>query len=233
MIPTSPAQQVDQAFIYILGISVVILFFITATMIYFAIKYRRDKHPVPADIRGNWKLEVLWTIIPTIIALSMFYIGWNSYVGLRNVPPGAIEIQASGEMYAWIFVYPNEKETAGELIVPLGKPIKLNISSLDVLHSLFIPAFRIKVDAVKGVPTYAWFLADRLGEFSIKCTEFCGVGHSEMTAVLKIVPEEEYLAWLEEEGGDDGWGDDDSKEGEDDWDDEEPFNDEMQDDVEK
>lgn len=201
----TPHQQIDQAFFYILGISVVILFLITVAMAYFAIRYRRDKHPVPADIRGNWKLEVVWTVIPTIIALSMFSFGWTSYLQLRNVPAGAIEIETTGEMYDWIFVYPNGKESVGELVVPLGKAIKLNVTSNDVLHSIFIPAFRIKVDAVHGMYTYVWFNADRPGEFAIVCTEFCGIGHSEMKATLRIVPEEEYTQWLEKRDDDD-WG---------------------------
>ena len=192
-----PAEQVDQAFLYITGISFALLFLITAVMVYFVIKYRRSKNPDPSDIRGNWLLETLWTIIPTIIALSMFYVGWSAYMGLRNVPPGALEIDVFAQQYSWIFVYPNDKETENELVVPQNKPVKLNITSEDVIHSLFIPAFRIKIDAVKGLKTYAWFLPDKNGTYDVQCTEFCGVGHADMTAVLRIVPEEEYQKWLE------------------------------------
>lgn len=193
----NPAHGVDQAFWYILGISAILLVGITAVMIYFVIRYRRSKHPVPADIRDNLLLEVTWTIIPTLIALSMFYIGWKSYVGLREVPEGAIEIKVYGQQYSWIFVYDNDKETENKLVVPLGKPIKLDITSTDVIHSFFIPAFRIKVDAVKGMQTYGWFMADQLGEYDVLCTEYCGTDHSAMVGVLKIVPEDEYLKWLE------------------------------------
>lgn len=193
-----PVKGIDIAFWYILGVSIVLLIAITAAMIVFAVKYRRSKNPVPADIRDNWMLEVVWTIVPTIIALSMFTVGWTSYLGLRNVPEDAIEISVFAQQYSWIFVFPNDKETENELVVPLGKPIKLNITSEDVLHSFSLPAFRIKVDAVTGMDTYAWFNADRLGEFDILCVEYCGVDHSFMTAKLKIVPEGEYLRWLEE-----------------------------------
>ncbi len=117
----NPVQQIDQAFFYILGVSVVLLLLITGTMIYFVIRYRRDKHPEAANIRGNWKLEVIWTVIPTIIALSMFYFGWTSYISLRNVPPGALEIEVIGEMYVWIFTYPEGKESESELVVPVGR----------------------------------------------------------------------------------------------------------------
>jgi len=200
----SPVEHVDKAFLYIFGVSVVILIGITATMIYFVFKYQRDKHPVAANIRGNWKLETVWTVIPTLIALSMFYVGWNSYLGLRDVPEDALEIETIGEMYAWIFVYPDGKETVDELVVPLGKAVKLNVTSNDVLHSIFIPAFRVKVDAVSGIYTYVWFMADRPGEFNIKCTEFCGVGHSDMRATLRILSTDEYEEWLSQDKGDDG-----------------------------
>lgn len=195
----NPVTGVDQAFLYILGFSIVLLLGITITMVIFVFKYSRSRNPLPSDIRDNWKLEVLWTVIPSIIALSMFYYGWSSYTGLRNVPAGALEIEVTGQMYSWIFLYPNDKETENELVVPLGKPVKLNITSSDVLHSLFVPAYRIKVDAVPGMKTYAWFLPDKPGSYYMQCAEFCGVGHADMTATLRVVPEPEYEAWLENE----------------------------------
>jgi cytochrome c oxidase subunit 2 len=195
----NPGMQVDQAFYYLFGFSLILLTGITIAMVLFVVKYRRSKHPEPSDIRGNWKLEVLWTVIPSIIALSMFYYGWSSYTGLRNVPEGAIEIEVIGQQFSWIFVYPNDKETENDMVVPLGVPVKLNVTSVDVLHSLYIPAFRVKVDAVGGMTNYAWFLPDRLGSFFVQCTEFCGEGHANMTATLRIVPKAEYEEWLEVE----------------------------------
>jgi cytochrome c oxidase subunit 2 len=189
-------QGVDQAFWYILGISIALLCGITVVMVYFVVKYRRSKNPVASDIRDNYPLEIMWTIIPTLIALSMFYIGWSSYLGLRTVPDDAMEVEVFAQQFSWIFVYDNDKETENELVVPLGRAIKLNISSIDVIHSFFLPAFRIKVDAVKGMPTYAWFYADKVGEYDIECTEYCGANHSAMVAKLKIVPEKEFETWL-------------------------------------
>lgn len=199
---TDPAQQVDIAFWYILGISLVLLIGITVTMIVFVVKYDRRKHPEPADIRGNWKLETAWMVIPTIIALSMFYFGWTGFTGLRNVPDNAIEIQVIGQMYSWLFVYPNDKETENDLVVPEGTPVKLTITSEDVLHSLYIPAYRIKVDAVPGMETYTWFFPKQTGSFTVQCTEYCGVGHADMTATLRILPLAEYQEWLETEEDD-------------------------------
>lgn len=195
----NPATLVDQSFYFIIGFSFVFLFAITAVMIWFVIRYRRSKHPVPSDIRGNLLLEIVWVVLPTIIALAMFASGWKSYTGLRSVPENAIEIEVYGQSFSWLFYYPNEKETENELVVPVNTPIKLNITSDDVIHSLFIPAFRVKVDAVNGLTTYAWFLPEKEGEFLFQCTEFCGSGHADMTGVIKVVTQEKYEAWLEED----------------------------------
>lgn len=193
----NPVHGVDQAFWYILSISIVLLFGITAVMVIFVVKYRRSRNPVPEDIRDNMLLELFWTLIPTLIALSMFYVGWKSYIGLRTVPEGAMQIEVTAQMFSWLFTYENGKESEGTLVVPLGKAVKLNVTSVDVIHSLYIPAFRIKVDAVRGMNTYAWFNADEKGEYDIQCTEYCGTDHSAMTAKLKIVSDEDYHKWLE------------------------------------
>ncbi len=198
----NPVKQVDQAFYYITGVSFLLLIAITVVMVAFVIKYRRSNNPEPADIRDNWILEVVWTLIPTLIVLTMFYFGWSSYTGLRNVPAGAIEIDVEAQMFSWLFYYPDDKESENELVVPEGKPIKLNITSVDVIHGLFIPAFRVKVDAVKGMTTYVWFYADKKGEFDILCAEYCGLDHALMRGKVKVVSQSEYLAWLEEEDDD-------------------------------
>jgi cytochrome c oxidase subunit 2 len=189
-------EKVDLLFWVILGFSLVLLTAITITMIVFAVKYRHSKHPKAADIRGNWKVETLWTLIPTLIALFMFYFGWEAYLGSRQVPEDAIPIEVVGVQFAWIFTHPNGKESEDVLIVPQGQNIRLNITSEDVLHSFSIPAFRIKRDAVSGMTTYTWFYADEPGIYDIFCTEYCGLGHADMSATLRIVSPEEYEQWL-------------------------------------
>ena len=188
----NPADLVDRSFYFIIGFSFVFLFAITAVMIYFVIRYRRSRHPVAADIRGNLWLEIAWISIPTVIAMFMFVSGWQAYTGLRNVPDDAMEIEVLGQSFSWIFIYDNDKETENEIVVPVNTPVKLNITSMDVIHSMFIPAFRVKVDAVKGVTTYAWFLPEEEGEYFFQCTEFCGTGHADMTGVVKVVSQDEF-----------------------------------------
>jgi cytochrome c oxidase subunit II len=193
--PFNPVAEVDRAFLYIFGVSLFLLFGITATMIGFVFRYSRKRNPVPTDIRGNVYLEVVWMVIPTLIALSMFVVGWRAYVDLRTVPPGALQIGVVAESFFWTFTYPNGKH-ADKLIVPAGRPVKLNIGSRDVIHSLFIPAFRVKADAVRGLKTYVWFYPEKKGTFTISCAEYCGSGHAAMNTDLRIVEPVDYEAWL-------------------------------------
>lgn len=192
----NPVTLVDRSFIFIIGFSFIFLCCITAVMIYFVIRYRRSRHPVPSDIRGHLGLELAWTIIPTAIALLMFISGWQSYAGLRSVPEDALEIEVLAQSFSWLFIYDNDKEVENEMVVPVNRPIRLNISSLDVIHSLFIPAFRVKIDAVKGIKTYAWFLPEKTGEYFFQCTEFCGTGHADMTGVVIVKSQEAFDEWI-------------------------------------
>lgn len=196
---TNPVTLVDRSFYFIIGFSFVFLFAITLIMIYFVIRYRRSKNKIPADIRGNLLLETVWIVLPTFIALSMFVSGWQAYTGLRNVPEGALEIEVEAQSFSWLFYYPNEKETENEIVVPVNTPVRLNFTSLDVIHSFYAPAFRIKVDAVNGIKTHAWFLPEKQGEFHFQCTEFCGTGHSEMNGTIRVVSKEAYEEWVNKE----------------------------------
>jgi len=141
--PTQHVETVDFVMLYIVGISVILLLGITATMIYFVFKYHRKKGHQPVDIHGNIWLEIIWIVIPTLLVLSMFYFGYTGFREYRDIPKGAYVIQAKARMWAWEFTYENGKKL-DTLYVPLGKPIKLEMQSADVTHSLFIPSFRIK-----------------------------------------------------------------------------------------
>jgi len=193
------ATKVDSAFLFILWICVFMLALITFLMVYFVIKYRRDKNPTPTNIEGNFLLEVAWTVIPTILVMAMFYYGWIGYQEMENVPEDAMAVKVTGQMWSWSFEYDNGK-TSNELAVPLGKPVKLNLYSRDVLHSFYVPAFRVKKDVVPGVKNFLWFTADEEGTYDIFCTEYCGVRHSSMLAKVVVMAEEKFDAWLTGEG---------------------------------
>jgi cytochrome c oxidase subunit 2 len=126
----------------------------------------------------------------------MFYYGWIGYKPMRKVPADAIPVNAIGQMWSWSFEYPNGKKSA-ELVVPLNKAVKLNLISRDVLHSLYIPAFRIKEDVVPGKDNYMWFIAQQEGEYDLFCAEYCGERHSYMLSKVRVIPEADYIAWLD------------------------------------
>jgi cytochrome c oxidase subunit 2 len=188
-------RGVDLTFIIILGVSVFFLVSITAVMIYFVIRYSRKRNPKATNIEGNNTLEIAWTAIPLILVLIMFYFGWLGFRPMRHVPEGAIPIKAIGQMWAWSFEYENGKKS-DQLIVPLNKAVKINLSSRDVIHSLYIPAFRIKEDAVPGKNNFMWFIAQDTGEYNIFCAEYCGDRHSYMLSKVKVLPEDDYNTWL-------------------------------------
>jgi cytochrome c oxidase subunit 2 len=189
---------VDKVFIFIAAISLILLVLVTVTMIYFVIRYSRDKNPDPQDIEGNFLLEVAWTLIPTILVLAMFYYGYAGFKYMRDVPKNAMIIKVTARQWSWLFEYESGK-TSGELTVPLGKPVKLVMTSKDVLHSLFIPAFRVKEDTVPGQETYLWFVADAEGSFDLFCAEYCGVAHSAMMSKVNVILPEKFSRWLEED----------------------------------
>lgn len=189
------AQGVDNVLIYIFGISLLMLLGITIATIYFVIKYRRSKFPEPtSEAHGSFWLEVVWTVLPTLVVLTMFWYGWSNYLGSRNVPEGAMEVKATGRMWSWQFEYQDGRKT-NKLYVPVGQPVKVNINSADVLHSFFIPAFRIKRDAVPGMETYVWFKATEPGSYDIFCAEYCGTGHSKMITKVEALSPEDFASW--------------------------------------
>ena len=139
-------RVVDNVFLYILIICVFLLGLITFLMVYFVIRYRREKHPKPADIEGSTWLEITWTVIPTLIVLTMFYYGLTGFEFLKKVPPGAMVVKVIARQWSWLFQYENGIQDT-ELRVPVGKPVKLLLTSQDVIHGFYAPAFRIKQDA--------------------------------------------------------------------------------------
>lgn len=188
------AAGVDQAFALILIISAVFVVGITALMIYIIIKNNRKKSIKPKQFRGNAKLELIWTIGALAIVLVIFYYGYVGFAPMRNAPGDAMEITAIGRKWEWEFKYENGKSSK-ELVIPKDKPVKLNLVSEDVNHSLFIPAFRVKEDVVPGYDNYLWFTPQYIGNYEVLCTEYCGLLHSSMTSETRVVEKEEFEEW--------------------------------------
>ena len=191
---SNSARHVDATFSAILVIAVVLLVLVTSAMIFFVIKYNRKKKGTPENIEGSLFLEIIWTIIPTLLVLVMFYIGWRSFDMIRQFPKEVMTIKVTARQWSWLFSYENGKQSSA-LRVPAGKPIKMLITSADVIHSFYIPAFRIKEDCVPKMETYLWFTANEVGTYDIFCTEYCGLGHSGMVSEIMVMPEKEFDAW--------------------------------------
>ncbi|HUI67518.1 MAG TPA: cytochrome c oxidase subunit II [Nitrospirota bacterium] len=192
------ASPADSVFYFILGIALTFLFLNTAVMIYFLIRYSRRRNPKPEDVKENLTIEILWTVIPTILVLLIFFAGWKGFQYMRTVPPDAMPVKVTARQWSWLFTYENGKQDS-VLRVPLGKPVKLLITSADVLHSLYIPAYRIKEDCVPGMETHLWFLPDEIGSYDLFCTEYCGVGHSAMITKVEVVSQKDFNDWYEGE----------------------------------
>jgi cytochrome c oxidase subunit 2 len=192
------AHKVDFANDIVTIISVICTVAIVGAMLYFAVIYRqRDgkDHETPA-IEGNNTLEVIWTVFPTLVCIWVAWLGFDSFVDLRSPPPDAMEINVTGRKWAWDFQYKNGKRTTSELVVPVDQPVKLIMTSKDVLHSFFVPVMRTKMDVIPGRYTYEWFRPIKTGDFQVFCTEYCGDEHSKMLARLKVLPKAEFERWL-------------------------------------
>ncbi|MBL1214546.1 MAG: cytochrome c oxidase subunit II [Ignavibacteriae bacterium] len=190
-------QMVDDIMWYIVGISVVLLVGITITMIYFVFKYNRKKGHKPVDIHGNIWLEIVWIGIPTILVLTMFFYSYSGYKILRTVPDDAFEINVKARMWEWEFNYENGKKT-DTLFVPVNKPILLTMESMDVNHSFFIPAFRIKEDVFAGKETYLTFTPEKVDNYDIACAEYCGLNHSMMYSEVVVMQKDKFTEWYGE-----------------------------------
>jgi cytochrome c oxidase subunit 2 len=192
--PSNTSGKIESAFLIVTGISVFFLALVTFFMIFFLIKYNKRRHPEAVAVGDSLMLEIVWTVIPTMLVLALFYFGWKDFDYIRNPPKDAMPVTVIGRQWQWLFEYENGTES-DVLRVPVGKPIRLILTSKDVIHSFFVPAFRIKEDCVPGMETHLWFRVNEPGSYDVFCTEYCGVGHSHMRSKIIAVPQAEFTAW--------------------------------------
>lgn len=188
-------DSVDFAFLFITAISLALLLLITFLMIYFVFKFNRKKGVKAVNIHGNMTLEILWTAIPVLLVLPMFYYGWIGFVEGNNAPKDSMLIKAQAQMWKWTFEYPNGLKT-DTLYVPQGRPVKVDLNSIDVNHAFFIPAFRLKRDVVPNRTNQVWFNWESEGSYDIACAEYCGLNHSYMYTKVVVMNEGKYADWL-------------------------------------
>jgi len=196
---TEIAKQVDNLYGFLLITSFIACVLVIGGMIYFVFKYKRKSdNDKTAYISHSTALEFLWSFIPLVIFLAVFAWGWYIYHGMRTMPKDALEINVLGKQWAWEVEYKNGFKAVNEVVVPVNTDVKLLLTSQDVIHSFFVPSFRIKQDAVPGRYTALWFRAEKLGEFHVFCAEYCGTSHSGMIGKLRVVTREEFDKYMEE-----------------------------------
>jgi cytochrome c oxidase subunit II len=191
------APDVDNLYFFIVAVTAFFAVLVSAVVMFFAIKYRDDTGlKVGADIHGSVPLEIGWSLIPFIIAMAIF--GWSSVVYFRSIrpPDQTLEIYATGKRWMWRFQHTDGMREINTLHVPLGRAIKVTFTAEDVLHDLYIPAFRVKADAIPGRYSSIWFTPTMTGEYHLFCAEYCGTKHSGMVGTVFVMKPEEYQAWL-------------------------------------
>jgi cytochrome c oxidase subunit 2 len=189
--------DVDALYFYISGVTVFFTTLISLVIIFFVIRYRRrNAFEIPRPIEGSTKLETLWSVIPLLIAMSIFVWGAKVYFAEYRPPQNALEVYVVGKQWMWKFQHPTGQREINELHVPVGRKIKLIMATEDVIHDVFIPAFRIKADVVPGKYTTQWFEATKPGRYHLFCAEYCGMNHSGMGGYVVVMEPKDFDNWL-------------------------------------
>jgi len=191
-------RDYDLMFMSIVGLCAFFFVLIAVLVFFFIIRYRRRENAGPTPhITHNLTLELVWSIIPLIIVIGIFFWGFHNYMNAAVAPGDALEIQVTGKKWLWTFEYPDGMRTINEIHVPVGRAVRLIMTSEDVIHSFFIPGMRIKQDVVPGRCTEEWFQPDKPGTLQVFCAEYCGKSHSQMMAKIVVDDAAKYAEWLE------------------------------------
>ena len=194
---SAQAGQVDAIYFFMLAVTAFFSILIAGLVVFFAIKYRRrHRDEVGVAIHGSLALELLWTIIPFFIVMVMFAWGAKVFYDMYRPPAGAMEIYVVGKQWMWKAQHMDGQREINELHVPVGRPVKLIMGSEDVLHSYFIPQFRVKADVIPGRYNVLWFTATKAGTYDLYCAEYCGTKHSGMIGKVIAMEPADFQAWL-------------------------------------
>jgi len=191
------AGRVDGLYFYLIAVSVIFTLIIAFSILYFAIKYRRrSESELPHGVEGSLKLEIAWSVIPFLISLTFFFWGASVFFAINRPPNDAIEVSVVGKQWMWKFQHSDGQREINELHVPIGRPVRLTMASEDVIHSFYVPAFRVKRDVLPGRVATMWFEATRKGRYHLFCAEYCGTKHSGMIGWLEVMDPVDFQAWL-------------------------------------
>jgi len=192
------AKDVDALYFFIFAVSAFFALVVAVSILYFGVRYHKTHEgDIGARIEGSLPLELVWSVIPTVIAMVMFGWGASVFYHLRRPPDQAMQIYAVGKQWMWKFQHLEGQREINQLHVPAGRPVKITISSEDVLHSLYFPAFRTKMDAIPGRYTELWFEATTPGTYHMFCTEYCGTNHAGMIGSVTVLEPSAFQAWLQ------------------------------------
>jgi cytochrome c oxidase subunit 2 len=194
--------NVDWMLAYMTLISIFFTVLIFVLIVYFSIKYRARPGHRAIEVHAPMSLEIAWSVIPLGMCLVMFWWGTKLFITASRPPAGAMEIYVIGKQWMWKIQHPEGKREINELHVPVGRPVKLVMTSQDVIHDFGLPAFRIKRDVVPGQYSEEWFTADTVGEYHLFCDQYCGAQHAEMIGTVVVMEEKDYQRWLAGAGGD-------------------------------
>lgn len=186
------AKSWDSLYYFLIWLSVFFFILVVGGMLYFSFKYKETPGGKIKYITDDHFIETIWTVIPTILLMVIFVWGWNVYKGMVQAPSDAYEIRVIGKQWSWSFAYDNGQILNGKFYVPVNKPVKLVMSSEDVIHSFFIPNMRVKQDVVPGMYTTVWFETTVPGRHQVFCTEYCGTSHSLMMADMYALTEDQW-----------------------------------------
>jgi cytochrome c oxidase subunit 2 len=189
---TSIARSWDDLYVFLVGLSVFFFVLVVGGMLWFAWKYRDRAGHKSEFVTGHFRLEIIWTVVPTVMLLGIFGWGWMVYKKMIQAPGDAMTVRVLGKQWLWNFQYDDGRVLTNELYVPVNRPVRLLMTSEDVLHSFFIPNFRVKSDVVPGMYTQVWFEAKVAGSHQVFCAEYCGAAHSDMMAKIHVL---EPAAW--------------------------------------
>jgi cytochrome c oxidase subunit 2 len=208
---SSFGSQVDSMFYVILWVTAIIFVLVEVTLLWFAVRYRHREGRKAEHIHGNWRVEVVWTAIPFLIVIALGAMSWAPWASIKSearFPDATLELDVRAKQFEWNVTYPgpdgrlgtgDDFELRNQLHVPVDQPVRVHLSSEDVIHSFFLPHFRVKQDVVPGMPLSTWFEATEAGEYELACAELCGTGHTRMRARVIVHTAEEFQAWQDAE----------------------------------
>lgn len=190
------APEVDALYFFLVAITVVFSLLVAALILYFAIRYRRSAKIDRTPFHPSMWMEVSWLVLPLPLLLGIFVWSADVYFTQQRPPAGAMEFTVVAKQWMWKLQHPSGRREIDTLHVPKGQPIRLQMISQDVIHSFYVPAFRMKQDVLPGRYTQCWFEATQTGEFHLFCAEYCGTNHSRMIGRVIVMEPDEYQAWL-------------------------------------